>query len=210
MKRRSLLAAVGTSTVVWTAGCLDTIGFIDAEESSVERDVTAVAIETDHEEVSANVAVESHFTDSSAGILTVELTNHEVERTIWFSGYEIPWFGVVDHAEEAAELHTMSTEHFAEAPPDEPIDGCWTYELVPPRPGVWAPKTMEPGETVVAEFALAAPMWPEDDAVPEPCLPAGTYTGESEDKYSMERYLDPSEDADGVIMTTLDVTIEAS
>lgn len=209
MRRRQVLAVTGVSASATIAGCL---GLFEEEsngngnndnDSSLERDISAVSVESDHEEVTATVAIESHFTEKSPGITTVEMTNHDVERTFVFPGFEIPEFGSLDHDDEDAVVRTFSTDHFDIAPPAEPTQDCWVYELVPPRPDVFAPKTLAPGEGVTAEFSLSA--MPENDSVPEPCLPVGSYRGASEIDYSEDPEWE--DDIDGTVSLTLEITL---
>ena len=209
MRRRHILAATALSASASISGCLglfeeDSNGNGDNDnDASTERDISAVSIESDHEEVTATVAIESHLTEESPGIITVEMTNHDEERTLVFPGYEIPEFGSLDHAEQETVVRTFSTDHFDIAPPDEPTEGCWVYEQVPPRPDVFAPKTLAPGEGVTAEFSLAA--MPENDSVPEPCLPVGSYSGISEIDYSEDPEWE--DDIDGTVSLTIEITL---
>ena len=207
MKRRSLLGALAITSTVGAAGCLETIGFTGDDESITERTITAVEIGTDHDDVSLSANIEQHVTEDSPGILTVEWTNHEAERTFWFTGFEIPEFSFLGHEETDAELLARSTEHDHVATPEEPTDGCWVYDFAAPRPASVAPKTMGPGESVTAEFSLAAPPV-NDEGVPDPCLPPGTYTDGETVEYFLGGDIDSEDEPDGTVTTSLEMTLE--
>lgn len=207
MRRRSLLAALATSPLAGTAGCLDTIGFTGGDDSIVERDIIIEDIGTDHDLVELSGTIENHITETSPGILAVEWTNHETERTFRFTGFEIPEFSFLEHDDTEAELFARSTEHDHATTPEEPTDGCWVYDFAAPRPLSVAPKTMGPGESVTAEFSLAAPPV-NDDGVPDPCLPAGTYTDGETVEYFLGAEPGPDDEPDGDVTTNLEVTLE--
>lgn len=159
-----------------------------------------------------DASVESHFNEDTPGVITVAMTNHGEERTFVFPGFEIPGFGSLAHDEEDAVIRTLSVDHFELAPPEEPMEGCWMYEEIPPRPASFAPTTLAPGEEITATFSLgimptfSVSATAEDDSVPEPCLPVGRYSGTSEIDYTEAP--DWEDDIDGAVSLTLEVTLE--
>lgn len=205
MNRREVLATAATSVGASIAltGCLGVSG----DGSSAERDITDAAIETDHAELTAEVNIGSDFTDSAPGTLTIELTNHEVERVMMFHGTEAPRIGSLEHADESAEVLPLPIDHIPDAKPEAPTDGCWVHETRALRPDIHRPVELDPGETYVVEYALAAPKPRDDEPFPDPCLPGGTYTGTSDEDYQVATS-DSEDPIHGWFTTTLDVMIE--
>lgn len=204
MRRRQVLATAATSlgASVALAGCLDVLG----DGTSPERDITAATIDIDHDELTGTVTIESDFTSSSPGSLAVELTNHEVTRVLLFVGIPTPRIGMLEHADESAAIEPMYTDHDPDtqpATPEEPEDGCWVHVDSPARPDFAGHVELEPGETHVIDYVLAAPKPRDDEPVPDPCLPSGTYTATGEDEYRVE-----TADSPDSFNTTLEVTIE--
>lgn len=203
MNRREVLTTAATSVGVSIA----LTGCIGAPVTGAERDITAATIETDHENLTAEVTIESDFTSSSPGTLSVELTNHEVERVMMFLGTEAPRIGSLEHVDESAAVLPLPIDHIRNAEPETPEEGCWVHETMGTRPDIHRPVSLEPGETYVVEFALAAPRPRHDEPLPDPCLPGGTYTGDGEDEYLVET-AESEDPIHGWVTTTLDVTIK--
>lgn len=144
MDRRSFIAAVGASTAGSTAGCVDTVGSFIVGDDYEEKLITSLRGESDCREITVSAWTQSHFTEESPGILTVALTNHDRARTFLFGGFPDPWFSRLSHDTSGYHMGIVSTRQSV-SPPAEQTDGCWMFDVHPPRPSVYAPKTVGPG-----------------------------------------------------------------
>lgn len=177
MDRRSYLAAIGTSASISTAGCLDGVGSLLPGEDYEEKVITSARAGSDHPAITVTATTQRHFTEASPAMLAIELSNHDRTRTFLFSGYPAPWINILQHDSSGYRMGSVLRRE-SESSPAERTDDCWRFLGLPPRPSVYAPTTLNPGEAVTSEYILGG--LPVDDGQSDTCNPSGSYTGEDE------------------------------
>lgn len=204
MRRRQVLAALGTSIVPFT-GCLSTASPGDASETtptseSPPTDFPTVSVRSDYEQPSdATVIVDviRQFSPNQPAKIKISYTNTAASRrTVDFQASP-PFSEYMSAAPDSPRLAIIPDDHSHIAPgevinnqstqtesptesrqliPDTPIEGCWIVPTAFAVYGVAHPKTLSSGETVAEEYTVLGYQTNTS------CLPSGEY-GFEQDRY---------------------------
>lgn len=182
MRRRQVLAALGTSIVPFT-GCLSTASPGDASETtptseSPHTDFPTVSVRSDYEQPSdATVIVDviRQFSPNQPAKIKISYTNTAASRrTVDFQASP-PFSEYMSAAPDSPRLAIIPDDHSHIAPgevinnqstqtesptesrqliPDTPIEGCWIVPTAFAVYGVAHPKPLSSGETVAEEYTV--------------------------------------------------------
>ncbi|WP_232702300.1 hypothetical protein [Halobacterium wangiae] len=190
MKRRALL---GTLAATAFAGCTGYATAPVGDDSTTTEDRTTTGdrtttedrtttdggetfayqidgVETDDppvEDVTIDVTVERNFTTAHPAVLRVAFTNDAGEEREFAFGSLVPWDGLWGQHEDGTSSLLLAPGD--SVVPDEPEENCWQATDGIALPAVMRTETLEPGETVAAEFNVLAAH--DSDA----CIQIGNY-----------------------------------